>query len=147
MTKNVKLTQKQPDVKKTQPVNQGQFKIAPNQETPSGENDETLIKNLMEDNFKYINEKNYNALYDLRSESVKQSLSPLIYEERYANNIGIRIEKTEIEEIEKNDARVIVDYASTDRSGGVDRNTVGAIRFYLIKENDKWVINDTEEIK
>ena len=135
-----------PTAQQTKPSNQN-TSVKQTPQVTQEENSEAAVKKLMEDNFSYINDKKYQELYELRSTAIRANNSPLTYEERYTNNIGIRIEKLEIEQIENDTAQVVVDYASTDRHSGENRNTIGAMRFYLSKEDGKWVISDSEQLK
>lgn len=114
---------------------------------PAENNAEAAINNLVQNNFNYINDKKYQAMYELRTANIRATNTPLTYEERYTNNIGIRVEKIDIEQIETDTAQVVVDYASTDRQNGEDINSTGIIRFYLSKEDGKWLISDSEQIK
>ncbi len=139
-----KEKQNKPDVTKPAATNTPAAK--PVNENTNAANNEELVKKVIEDNFKYINEKNYESLYGLRSESVKNSNSIVTYEERYTNNVGIRLEKISVEEVNSDNAQLVANYASTDRRGGKDENSGGEIRFYLIKENGKWVINDSKQL-
>jgi len=109
----------------------------------SGNNGNELVR-VVYDNFNAINDKDFRKVYDLRSERLRRKNSPDHYRDIYRENLAIDINKAEIQEDGISQARVSVSLTSYDIFNKVKMKSTYRGWFLLIKEQNRWLIDDSD---
>jgi predicted amidophosphoribosyltransferase len=109
----------------------------------NGNNGNELVR-VVYDNFNAINDKDFRKVYDLRSERLRRKNSPDHYRDIYRENLAIDINKAEIQEDGISQARVSVSLTSYDIFNKVKMKSTYRGWFLLIKEQNRWLIDDSD---
>lgn len=103
---------------------------------------EELIKAL-HDNYNSVNNKDFDKVYNLRTERLRRKNSPEYYREIYQENLSIEINEAHVQELGSAQAKVAVNLTSCDIFNGVKIKSVYTGWFLLMKEQNRWLIDDS----
>ncbi|MGV8125541.1 MAG: zinc ribbon domain-containing protein [Candidatus Xenobiia bacterium LiM19] len=136
---------KKPEITPSNPVYNGssQTDLTPPPDIDqNSRQSEELIK-VLHNNYNSVNNKDFDRVYNLRSERLRRKNSPEYYREIYQENLSIEINEAHVQELGSIQAKVAVNLTSFDIFNGVKIRSVHTGWFLLVKEQNRWLIDDS----
>jgi len=136
---------KEPEITPSNPVYNGSSQTYL---TPPPDIDQNSIKSeelirVLHDNYDSVNNKDFDRVYNLRSERLRRKNSPEYYMEVYQENLSVEINEAHVQELGSTQAKVAVNLTSFDIFNGVKIRSVHTGWFLLVKEQNRWLIDDS----
>ncbi|MDQ7822463.1 MAG: zinc ribbon domain-containing protein [Candidatus Eremiobacteraeota bacterium] len=113
--------------------------------SPPGDEDSRNALNAVLENIKAIDSKDFAKVLALRSDRIRKEKDAAFYENRYLDNMSLKVVEYKVESCTPEEARITVVTEAEDRYGSKTRRITSDIKFILIRESGDWRIDDSTE--
>lgn len=109
----------------------------------SADTDKETVLSIVNENFNAIKDKDFNRVYNLRTERIRKVKNPAYYKKLYSDNIMVTVIDARVNSSTGKEAHVSVTLSSKDIISGVNREGTYEGWFFLKKEGSDWRIEDS----